>query len=91
MEIFIETDTASVELFFNISPPELRNFSYRKTNVCIMCHRSVPPGIGTTVWHSSPPLCHSENADADRTGISCGVRKDENYRARSPSYRVDED
>ena len=27
------------------------------------------------LWHSSPTLCHSGNAEADRTGISWGVRK----------------
>ena len=40
-----------------------------------LCHRSLPR-IGTIVWHSSPPLCHSENANAGRIGISCGVIKD---------------
>ena len=39
-----------------------------------LCRRSVPPGIGTTVWLSSLPLCHSE--DAARSGIVWGVRKD---------------
>ena len=29
-----------------------------------------------TVWHRSRPLCHSGNADVDRTVISWGVRKD---------------
>ena len=53
-----------------------------------LCRRSLPPGTGTTVWHSSPPLCHSENADTDRTGISWGVRKDGNHWARGPGYRV---
>ena len=35
--------------------------------------------------HSSPPLCNSENADTDRTGISRGARKDENHRAGLPA------
>ena len=58
--------------FSRYSPPEFRHLSYRGTNFCI----PVPPGIGTTVWHLSQPLCHFENADADRTWTSWGVRKD---------------
>ena len=62
---FIGTDTASVELFFQHI--HLRNWdmSFRGTNFFILGHRSLPPGIGITVWH-----CHSENADADQTEIS---------------------
>jgi hypothetical protein len=36
--------------FSTYSPPELRHLSYRGTNVCILCRRSLPPGIGTTVF-----------------------------------------
>jgi hypothetical protein len=43
MEIFIATDTVSVQLFFNYSPPELRLASE------YLSRRSLPPGIGTTV------------------------------------------
>ena len=42
--------------FSTCSPPELRHLSYRGTNFCILCLRSLPPEIGTTVWHSSPPV-----------------------------------
>ena len=40
--------------------------------------------------HLSPPLCHSENADDDRTGISWGIWKDENYWVQGLGYRVDD-
>jgi hypothetical protein len=50
MEIFIATDTASVQIFSTYSPPELRHLSYRGTNFGILCRRSLPPGIGTTVF-----------------------------------------
>jgi hypothetical protein len=36
--------------FSTYSPPELRHLSYRMTNFCILCRRSLPPGIGTTVF-----------------------------------------
>jgi hypothetical protein len=36
--------------FPTYSPPELRHLSYSGTNFCILCHRSLPPGIGTTVF-----------------------------------------
>ena len=76
MERFIGTDIESVLNFSTYSPPELRHLSYRRNNFCILCCRSLSPEIETTValWHSSPPLCHSENAH--RTGISWGVRTD---------------
>ena len=44
-----------------------------------LCRRSLSPGIGTTVRHSSLLLCHSENGDADQTGISWGIRKNGNH------------
>ena len=71
-------------------PLELRHLPYHGTDFCIMCRWSLPPRIGT-LWHSSPPLCHSENADTDRTGISLGVRKGGDHWARDPGYRVDDD
>jgi hypothetical protein len=36
--------------FSTYSLPELRHLSYRRTNFCILCRRSLPPGIGTTVF-----------------------------------------
>ena len=81
MERFIGTDTA---IFQHI---HLRNWDLCHTvrsSFISPFRRSLPAGIGTTVWHSPPPLCHSENADADRTGISCYVRKDGNHWARGP-------
>ena len=74
---FIGTDTASIELFFQHI--HLRNWDIYHTvgpNFVSLCRRSLPPGIGATVWHTSPPLS-LENAD--RTGISWGVRKDRNH------------
>ena len=63
----------------------LRHLAIRPwTWIASLCRESVPPGIITTVWHSSPPLCHSLNADGDRTGISRGVRKDGNHWAGFP-------
>ena len=50
-----------------------------------VCHLGLEP-----LWHLSLPLCHSENSDAEWTGI-WGVRKDGNYWARGPGYRVDND
>ena len=55
-------------------------------SVVEVCHLRLEP-----LWKSSPPLCHSENANADRTEISWGVRKDGNYWARGPDHRVDDD
>jgi hypothetical protein len=36
--------------FSTYSPPELRHLSYRETNFCILCRRSLPPEIGTTMF-----------------------------------------
>jgi hypothetical protein len=36
--------------FSTYSPPQLRHLSYRGTNFCILCRKSLPPGIGTTVF-----------------------------------------
>ena len=55
-----------------------------------LCCRSLPPGIGTTVWLLSLPLCHSENAESDQTGISWGVRKGGNLWAQGPGHRLDD-
>jgi hypothetical protein len=47
MEIFIATDTASVQLFFNIFATGIETYmSYRGTNFVEVC---LAPGIGTTV------------------------------------------
>ena len=61
--------------FSTYSPTELRRLSYRGANLISLCPRSLPPGIGTTMWHSSPPIWHSENGGADWTGIFWDVRK----------------
>ena len=64
------------------APHALTNFRcVRNATHCICVSRP---------WHSSPPVCHSENADPDRTGVYC-VRKDGNHWARSPGHRVDDD
>ena len=42
--------------FSTYSPLDLQHLSYRETNVCILCRRSLPPGIGTTVTFISAPL-----------------------------------
>ena len=70
MERFIATDTVSVELFSQHI--YLRNLD--------ICHTVGPTFVSCVVEicrlgleslrHSYPPLCHSEDAEADRTGIS---------------------
>ena len=56
IERLIGTDTASVELFSTYSPPEFRHLSYCGTNFCILYHKSLPFGIGTTVTFISASL-----------------------------------
>jgi hypothetical protein len=36
--------------FSTYSPPELRHLSYRGTKFCILCRRSLPPGMGAAVF-----------------------------------------
>ena len=72
---------------------QLRNWDICHTvgPTCVsLCRKSLQHGIWTTVWHSSPLLCHSENADADLIETPRGVRKDGNHRSRGPKYRVDD-
>ena len=65
--------------FSTYSPPELRHLSYHETNLCI------PVLLNSATWDWNQfvtfiSACYSENADADWTGISWGVRKlDHNY------------
>ena len=77
--------------FSTYSPPELRHLSYRGINFFVSCVVEVCRLGLEPLWHSSPSLCHSENAEANRTGISWGVRKYGNLWARGPGYRVDDD
>ena len=76
MERFIGTDTARVEIFFNIFTSGIETFV-------------IPWDFNHCETHLR--LSHSENADADRTGTSSGVRKAGNHWARGPVYRVDDD
>ena len=76
MESFIGTDTASVELFFNIFTSRIETFVIPWNQLLYPVSYKSAPGIGTILWNSSPHLWHSKNDDTDRTGISWGVRKD---------------
>ena len=68
MERFLGTDIASAELFFNIFTSGIETFVIPWDQLLYLCHRNLLPGIGTTVWHLSLPLCQSEKVDW--TGIS---------------------
>ena len=65
---FIGTDTENVEIFFNIFTSGIEIFHTVGLALVSLCRSSLPPGIGNTVW-TPISVCHSENAEADRTGI----------------------
>ena len=69
--------------FFNIFIFRFEKFAYRGPTFvpCVLevCRLGLEP-----LWHSSPPLCHSENTESEQIGISSGVRKDGNHWARGP-------
>ena len=76
MERFYGTDTASVELFFNVFTSGIETFvipwdQFLYSFVVEVCRLGLKPLCDTQLH-----LCHSENADVHRTGISWGVRKD---------------
>ena len=66
MERFIGTDTAN----FQHIHPGTETFSCRGINFCILCRRSLRLGL-EALSHTSPPLYHSENADAYRNFLMC--------------------
>ena len=70
MESLLEQIQQVLSYFSTYSPPKLRHLSYRGTNFCILCRRSLPPGIRTTVWHSSPPVSFSKRW-SDRNFLRC--------------------
>ena len=67
MEDLLEQIQQVFSYFSTHSPPQLRRLSYRGTTFACLCRRSLPPGIGSSVWHWFSPLWESENADADRS------------------------
>ena len=53
MERFIGTDAVSIELFFNVFHIRNWDISHSLGSTFIpLCRRSLPPGIGITVWQS---------------------------------------
>ena len=71
------TDTASVELFFNIFNSGIETFIIPWDQLlypCVVevCRLGLEPLCDTH-------LCHSENADSDQTAVSWDVRKDGNH------------
>ena len=66
MERFIGTDTASVELFFNLLNSWNWDIFHTVGPNFVSCVAEVCRLGLESLWHSSPPLCHSEDADADR-------------------------
>ena len=59
---------ASVELFFNIFTSGIETFVISWDQLLYPC--------AAWDWNHCVILCHFENANAERTGIPCGVRKD---------------
>ena len=68
MERFI----ASIEIFLTYSPSELKHLSCRGTNFCILCRKSLPHGIGTTVTLISASLSFCKRWRwSDRNFLNC--------------------
>ena len=61
--------------FLTYSSPELRHFSYRGTNFCILCCRRLAPGIGYTVTLISASLSFWKRSRwRDRNFLRCKKR-----------------
>ena len=91
MERFIGSHTPSVELFSYIFTSGIETFVIPWDPLLYPCVVEVCRLELEPLWHSSLPLCYSDNPDAHRTGISWGVRKDGNQWARDPDCRMDDD
>ena len=87
---FILTDTASVELFFNIFTSGIKITVIPWDQLLYPCIVKVCCLGLEHLWPSSPSLCHFKTAHALRTGISWGVRKDRNHWTQGPGYRVND-
>ena len=76
MERFIVTDTASVELFFNILTFGIETSVIPWDQLLYPCVvEGCRLGLNhLTVWHSYLPLCHSEKRWQDRNFLSCKRR-----------------